>query len=261
MAAENLIKHKMCTIIFWAKVGVLASQSISLISTVVLARLLSPAEFGLIGMIAVFMMIGNVFANCGLGAALVRKNRITLEDASTVFWFNLLLSVGIYILLFGVSGRIAEFFGYPILKPLIRVMALAIIFNASGIVQGAYAQIQLKFKETTIFHAIAGICATTTAIWLAWHRFGVWSLIAHTLVASFITNLLLILFIRFRPYWRFSRKSFRELISFGSSLLLVNFLDQTASNIHGAIIGKYYPVPNFWLLQKNPPLQLDNIFL
>lgn len=234
------LKHKTVSGLLWSFIDNFAKLGITFFIGIVLARLLTPAEFGLIGMTTIFIAVAQSFIDSGFKQALIRKQDCTPVDFSTVFYFNLLVSFGAYILLFLFADIIGQFFSEPQLPPIIRVLGLVLIFNGLSIVQGARLTREINFKLQTNISVISSLVSGTIGISMALAGYGVWSLVATTLSGSIMNTLLLWLLNDWRPSLMFSVESFRGMFSFGSRLLVSGLLDTIFNNIYLLVIGRYF---------------------
>ncbi|HHX70549.1 MAG TPA: lipopolysaccharide biosynthesis protein [Gallicola sp.] len=226
----------------WSTLGQLSSLLITLGTNIWLARLLSPEEFGQLGIIMFFIMIANVLTESGLGGALVRKKKATRSDYSTVFVTNLIFSVFCYLLLIIGSGAIANFYEDAIIKDLLIVAGLVLIINSFQLTQNAKLISELKFKEKSIYRFIAVVISSSIGVYLAYSGFGVWSLIAIQLIAAGVNTILLWMFEGFFMRFYFSKASFKELYSFGINTTLASILNKAFDNIYQLILGKYFSI-------------------
>jgi teichuronic acid exporter len=234
------LKQKTISGLFWSFVDAFANQGFQFIVGIILARLLSPHEFGLIGMLTIFIAISQSFVDSGFSNALIQKVNCTQKDYSTIFYFNIMVAFFCYTLLFGFSASIAAFFVEPQLKSLIQVLSLSLIFNSFSVIQRTILSKEINFKLQTMVSMVASIGSGIIAIWLALAGFGVWSLVALTLSRAFLNSIFLWLWAKWKPAWVFSRESFRELFAFGSKLLVSGLIDTAYRNIYYLIIGKYF---------------------
>lgn len=234
------LKSKTITGVLWSAVDNFAAQAITFLVGIILARLLTPAEFGLIGMLAIFISVSETFINSGFTNALIRKNDATETDYSTVFYFNLAAGVTLFVILFFTAPYIGRFFNEPQLIPIVRVLAIGLIISSLTIIQRTTLTKRIDFKLQAKISLISGILSGIIAIAMAYKGFGVWSLVVKTLSAQAITSLLLWLWNRWRPTLVFSRKSFKELFSFGSKLLASGLIDTLYQNMYYVIIGKFF---------------------
>lgn len=237
--AEDL-KTKTVTGVIWTGLRKLASAMLSFISTIVLARLLSPEDYGYIGMLAIFLAIASTFIDGGFGSALIQKQRPTHEDYSTIFYWNLGLSIVLYLILFFSAPIIASFYKLPLLCSILRVQGIVLIINAVRIVQTNQLRKQLRFKKIAIVDLSVAAFSLAVTIFLAWKGFGVWALVGQQLLVSFLTTAIYWITGHWLPLLTFSKKSFKELFGFGGYVLLSNIVNQISDNIQGLLIGKFY---------------------
>lgn len=207
---------------------------------IILARILSPREFGLIGMLTIFIAISQSFIDSGFSSALIRKKKCTQTDYSTIFYFNLVIGVLFYFILFIAAGAISSFFKEPQLKLLLQVLGFGVLLNAIGLIQRTILTKEINFKLQTKTSLVASIGSGAIAITMAFLNYGVWSLVALTLTRFGLTSLFLWIWAKWKPLWVFSKDSFKELFAFGSKLLLSGLISTTFRNIYFLIIGKYF---------------------
>ena len=234
------LKQKTISGLLWSFIDSFASLGISFIIGIILARLLSPKEFGLIGMLTIFIAISQSFIDSGFRQALIRKQDCTQADYSTVFYFNIVVGVLCYILLFAFAKSIGDFFHEPILKDLIRVLGLGLIINSLTIIQSTLLTKRIDFKLQAKISVISSIISGLISIYMAFTGWGVWSLVALTLVRYTISSLLLWFWSKWKPILCFSSRSFTELFSFGSKLLVSGLIDTIYRNVYYIVIGKYF---------------------
>jgi O-antigen/teichoic acid export membrane protein len=234
------IRQKTVTGILWSFIDNFSNLGISFIVGLILARLLSPKEFGLIGMVTVFIAISNSFVNSGFSQALIKKKDCTETDYSTVFFFNLTVGLFFYLMLFLLAPTIGLFFKEPQLIQIVRILGFTLIIDSLTIIQRTTLTKRVDFKLQTKITVSATIISGSISIWLAYNGFGVWSLVVKTLIQEGVNSFLLWLFNRWRPMLVFSKKSFSELFSFGSKLLISGLIDTIYRNVYYIIIGKYF---------------------
>jgi len=234
------VKQKTIKGLIWSFLDGFVNQGFQLIVGIVLARLLSPHAFGLIGMLAIFIAISQSFVDSGFSNALIRKTNCTQSDYSTIFYFNITVSVFCYGILFGFSSSIASFFREPQLRALIQVLGLSLIINSFSVIQRTILTKEINFKLQTIVSFVASIGSGIIALCMAFAGFGVWSLVALTLSKAVLNSIFLWLWAKWKPAWVFSMKSFKELFAFGSKLLASGLIDTVYRNIYYVIIGKYF---------------------
>lgn len=224
----------------WSAVDKFAIQFGQFIVSIVLARILLPEDFGVIGMLTIFIALSQTFVESGLGTGLIQRQDRTDIDFSTVFVFNLAVSSFFYALLFFSAPYISTFFQQSQLIDLLRVLGLILIFNAFAVVQRTKLTIAIDFKSiaksNVIGMIIGGICGVVTAI----NGYGVWSLVIQNLTGTFATSLSLWFLGNWAPSVNFSKKSFRSLFGYGSKLLMAGLYAQILNNIYMICLGKFY---------------------
>lgn len=233
-------KAKTVSGIIWSFIEVFSTQGITFLVGIVLARILSPHEFGLIGMLTFFIAVSDSFVNGGFGNALIRKNNCTTEDYSTVFFFNISVSLLIFFILYFSSPAIAVFFKELELRNILRVFGVIVIIDAFSIVHRTILIKDINFKLQTKISIVASVFSGITALVMAYKGMGVWSLVLLRLLNRLTCTILFWSFVYWRPIMVFSYKSFKELFSFASKLLLSGFLDTAFTNLYFLIIGKYF---------------------
>lgn len=240
MAAEGNLKTKTITSMIWSAIQRFGVIFLSFISNLILSRFLSPDDFGAIGMLFVFIALGETIIDSGLGAALIQKDNPTELDYSTVFWTNLSLSVVLYIILYFLAPYISFFYKMDILTPVLRVKAICLIIQGFRIIQTTRLQKQLNFKKISIIYLTASFISTTISIICAIKGMGVWSLVIKTLTDTFIRTVIFWVVERWTPMLKFSLKSFRELFSYGGVMLVTSIIMTLYSNLQTLIIGKTF---------------------
>lgn len=234
------LKQQTIKGLFWSFTDNIVNLGGQFFVGIILARILSPQEFGLIGMLTIFIAISQSLIDSGFSNALIRKKECTQSDYSTVFFFNLVVSLFCYFLLFIFSGPISTFFHEPQLKLLIQVLGIGLILNSFGIIQLTILTKSINFKLQTKVSLVATAGSGIIAITMALRGYGVWSLVAQTLSRFALTSLFFWIWTKWKPLWIFSKRSFLELFSFGSKLLLSGLIDTTYRNIYYLLIGKYF---------------------
>ncbi len=238
--AEGDLKQKTISGMIWSGIGRIGTVGISFISNIVLARLLMPDDFGCIGMLYVFIAISGIFVSGGLGQALIQKKEPTHIDYTTVFYWNLVMSVIFYLILFFCAPAIARFYEIPLLKDVLRVQSIVLFIQSFAIVQSNQLQKQLRFKELSVRNIVSALAGMTVAIIMAFLGYGVWSLVASTLVTALVSVALLWKMSTWRPTMEFSFQSLKELFSFGGLMLLSSLVETIYTNLQSLIIGKFY---------------------
>ncbi|SET11410.1 lipopolysaccharide biosynthesis protein [Prevotella sp. kh1p2] len=234
------LKHKTSRGLLWSSVERFSNQGVQFLFSIILARILTPSDYGIVAMIAIFFAVAQSFVDSGFSNALVRKTDRKEEDLSTCFYFNIVVGIISYILLFLIAPLVAGFYNLPILSSIIRVTGLGIILNSLCVVQQALYTINIDFKSQAKVTLTATILSGIVGIVLAYRGLGVWSLVWQGIAGSLARMVLLWLMSKWRPRTGFSRESFNYLFGYGSKLLVSGLFDTVYRNIYPIIIGKFY---------------------
>ncbi|RNF39525.1 lipopolysaccharide biosynthesis protein [Planococcus salinus] len=240
MNQQNSLKKKTIGGLLWSFGDLMGNQGIQFIIQIILARMLMPEDFGLIGMILVFVAISNSIVDSGFTQALIREQNATQTDYSTVFYFNFVVSIFIYFVLYLSAPAISNFFNQPELVSILRVLSLGVIIKSFEIIPKAMFTKEVDFKTQATVNMTASITSGVAAVALALAGFGVWSLVIRTLAMNIVQSLLLLLSKKWLPSLTFSVASFKRLFGFGWKLLVSGLIDTTYNNIFFIIIGKQY---------------------
>lgn len=224
----------------WSLIDNVAGYFVTFVIGIILARLLSPDEYGLIGIITIFTAICDCFINAGFTSALIRKKNASENDFNTVFIANLATSLILYFVLFFAAPFIADYFERQELTSLTRVSSLGMVIGSLAIVQRTKMTKRIDFKVQTKIAIFSAIIKGVVGISLAYLGFGVWALVAQELTQKIISTSCLWYVNRWIPQFKFSKSSFRELFGYGSKMLLSNLLDTVWRDIYKVIIGKIY---------------------
>jgi O-antigen/teichoic acid export membrane protein len=238
--AEKGLREKAVKGMFWSFSDSMATQLIQFIVGLVLARLLSPEEFGLIGMITVFIAVTQSLVDSGFGQALIRKKEATDSDFSTVFYFNFLAGVILFLVFYFSAPAIARFYEQPELTDLARVLGIIILINSASIIQRTILIRKVSFRKLMKVNFTAAVISGAIAVVMALNGFGVWSLVWRSITGSAVQAIMLWSANRWKPGLTFNRESLRSLFSFGSKLLLSGLIDTIYRNIYLLIIGKFF---------------------
>lgn len=224
----------------WSAVGKFANTFVSFALGIILARLLSPTDYGIVGMVAIFFAIAGIFIDSGFGTALVQKKDVTDEDMSTMFFFNVGMATLFFIILFFASPWIATFLDTPVLKNIIRVSAFSMVIGSMGSVQYNMLTRKIDFKTPAIISLTCNIVSGIVGVILAYKGFGPWTLVLQGLLSTVINVCLVWFQSKWRPKLVFSIKSFKEMASFGGNLTFNAILDKIYDEGTGFLIGKFY---------------------
>jgi O-antigen/teichoic acid export membrane protein len=226
----------------WTFIDILVNKGSYFIATIILARILGPREFGIIGMITIFVTIGNVLVDSGMSTSLLRSNKITETDYSTVFIINIVTSFIVYCLLFFTAPFIANFYKQLILIDVIRIYGLGILINSFRSIHNVKLTKDLEFKKLTILNLPGNIIGLIVAVWIGYLGFGVWSLVYLFIVNQFISTSVFWFAIKWKPSMEFDYLKFKHHFKFGYKLLLSAQLNVIFENIYNVLIGKFYNI-------------------
>ena len=229
---------KMLKGVFWSSIEKVSVQAISFILGIVLARLLTPTEYGTVGLLIVFISVSQVFIDGGFSKALIQKQDRTSDDISTVFFFNLIIALGCYIILWFTAPFIADFYEIPKLIGLLRVLSLSLIFNGLFALPNTLLSIDMNFKALSKVTLTATIISGLIAVYLAYDGYGEWALVWQTLIRTFLMTIIIWYMVKWKPNRVFSKKSFNRLFSFGSKLLISSLLNNLTNNFSSLFIAK-----------------------
>lgn len=238
--AEQCIKNKTVKGVLWSSVERFSVQGVQFLVMLVIARILDPKDFGLVGMLAIFLAVAQSLIDSGFTQALIRKQDRTEVDNNTVFYFNIVVSVFLYLILFAMAPWVSDFYNEPHLVSLMRVLCLIVIINSFAVVQRALYTALLDFKTQAKASFIAALASGCTGIYLAMNGYGVWTLVWQQLLNAGINTLLLWVFSKWFPQWLYSWQSFRKMFAFGSKLLASGLLDTLYNNLYTLVIGKVF---------------------
>lgn len=240
MPKQNSLKQKAATGMVWTALQKYSTMFITFISGIILARLLTPYDYGCIGMLSIFMVLAEAFIDGGFGSALIQKKRPTQEDYSTIFFWNIGMSFVMYAALYFSAPAISRFYNIPLLCDVLRIQGLVLFIYAFNIIQQNQLKKKLNFKVLSIVTIATSLISLGVTIFMAYKGFGVWALVAQNLISATIPALVFWFFIKWRPTWIFSWKSFKELFSFGFYMFLTQLINQFGTQFQGLLIGKVY---------------------
>src|SRR5690625_2279435 len=234
------LQSKTISNIFWSFSEKFASRGIGFITTIILARLLTPKDFGLIAMLTIFISVSESLSNGGFNHALIQKKDVDEDEYSAVFFINLGASAILYIILFITAPGIANFYDQPMLIPLTRILSLSFVINAFCYIQQTKLTKELQFKTLMIVHIPATIVSAIVAISMAYKGFGVWSLVAQTLSLRLVLAIQLWFQSKWRPINKLNIKKAKPLFSFGGKIMVSRVIDRIYNNIYLIVIGRFY---------------------
>lgn len=240
MEETNSLKTKTVKGTIWSSIERFSVQGIQFVVMIFMARILTPADYGIVGMITIFIAVAQSFIDSGFSQALIRKQDRTQLDNSTVFYFNIAVGVFLYFVLFFCAHPIARFYDEPILVLVTRLVAISLPINSLAVVQRAILTINLDFKTQAKASLIAALCTGGVGLGLAYTGWGVWAIVWSQIVSTFVNVGLLWVFAKWRPSWEYSWQSFKTLFNFGSKLLVSGLLNTIYNNLYLIVIGKIF---------------------
>jgi teichuronic acid exporter len=245
-----MLKQKASRAIKWSAIDQLIRQGLFFITSVTMARLVAPEAYGTVVLLNLFTGIAGIFVDVGLCSALIQRKETTLVDESTVFWFNFAAGTVMGAGLFLAAPSISSFYGIEILAPIARLYALLFLMGAGNAVHSALFTKRLDFKTPLKVSSISLVTSSLTGIVLAWTGFGVWALVAQSMVSGLLTSVLLWTFSAWRPAFTFSLNSLRSLLRYSGFLFLAALLDSAYQHFYTFLIGKWYGVHDLGIYNR-----------
>lgn len=246
----NDIKRKTRVAIYWDTFNKFSAQGLSFLFGIILARILSPTDYGIIALPLVFFAISQCFIDCGFSAALIRKPVVTEEDLNTAFYFNVFVGVLFYLILFLISPLIADFYNVPILSKLLKITALSTIFTPLQSVHYAILNRNLNYKIPAIISLVNCVISGIFGVYLAYSGLGVWALAFQGLMGHIVNVVLIWSLSKWRPTLIWSKESFQYLFGFGGKMLASGVIDAIHDNIYPIVIGKFYSARDLGLYNR-----------
>lgn len=237
---EESLKNKTVKGVAWSGIDNVVQMGVSFVVSIILARLLTPDDYGLLGIILIFSSICTALMNAGFTTALIRKPDATDDDYCTSFIINIVLSIVFYSIIYICSPLIADFFRRDELVNLTRVTSLGIIIGALSMIQQTRLTKRIDFKSQTKVTLVSSVVSGVIGIAMALTCYGVWSLVIQTLSLQTLRIILLCFYDRWVPKFRFSSNSFRELFGFGWKMMLSAFIDSVWQQLYQVVVGRYY---------------------
>lgn len=232
--------HKTTRGVLWAGIDRFGIVLLQFVINLVLARLLTPGDFGCISMILIFVAVSQTLIDGGFGAALIQKIDATQRDYSTIFYWNALFSVGLYLIIYASAPSVSTFFRMPLLEDMLRVLGIVIIINSLSLVQRTILRKAINFKVIAIVDIISYSASAVIAIYLAHRDFGAWSIVGMQLSIASISTILLWVLSKWRPSLTFSFNSLKSLFSYGGFLLIASIMQDVCTHIQGVVIGRRF---------------------
>ncbi len=234
----------------WTFIDILINKGAYFIATIILAGILGPKEFGLIGMIMLFVSIGNTLIDSGMSTSLLRSNNVTEKEYSTVFITNILMSVLVYLILFFIAPFIASFYEQPILINVIKWYCLGFVITSLRSIHNVKLMKEMEFRKITILNLPGIIISVIVAIWMGYKGYGIWSLVSLFLINQFISTVLFWLFTKWKPSFYFDFANYKDHFKFGYKLTLSALLNTVFENIYNILIGKFYNVKTLGFYER-----------
>lgn len=237
---SETLKKQAITGVGWSAVERFSVQGVQFVLQIILARLLLPSDYGIIAMMAIFLQVAAVFVDSGFATALIQKKDCKEEDFSTVFYYNLVVAIVLYIILFFFSPLVAKFYQIDLITSVMRVASLVVILNALSIVARIKLEKQINFRSISIVSFTSATCSGIIGVLMAYWGYGVWALCFQSLLNSLFQIVLYFIFVRWKPALVFSKESFRELFGFGSRMLFASIISVVYGNLYTIVIGKRF---------------------
>jgi O-antigen/teichoic acid export membrane protein len=255
MIESSNLKGAAAKGLFWSAMDRFGGQGIQFVFGILITRILLPADYGLVGMILIFWAVGQTLVDSGFGSALIWKKNPTPADYSTVFYFNVSISLILYLIFYLLAPLIAGFYDEPKLIGLIRVLCLNFILLSFGLIQQVVLQKKVDFKLLSFVNVASSLVAGIVALYMAMKGFGPWAIVVQILAKSFVTSLLLWIFNRWRPVFIFDWLSLKELFGYGSKLTAAGLIYNIFQYLYLNIIGKLFPVEALGFYTRASQLQ------
>jgi len=240
--ADSALKKKTTVSLFWSFLDKFGQQILNFASMLILMNIVATEDYGLIGSLAVFVAFSSILIDSGFGRALLNRKNLHESDYCTVFYFNISLSFVLYTLFFLSAPILGNIFNAPAITSVVRVLFLSLIFNAFGLIHQTILTKKADFKGLTKVNTLALFISDVTAIVMAIAGYGVWALVAQTLLYAFFRTVFLWLYSSWRPVAPFSRKSLKTFFAFSNKLLSASVISTTVNNIYPSLIAAFYPM-------------------
>lgn len=255
---SNIVIQSM----LWKLLEQFCSQGVSFIITIILARLLMPSDYGIIAIILVFINLAKVIINGGLNTALIQKKDADQIDFSTILWFCMFISVVFYGILFFTAPYVASLYNNELLCKVLRVLSLIIFFNSFNSIQQAYVSRHMLFRKLFYVNAVAVLVSGGVGIVMAYSGYGVWALVAQSMLSAIACSVLMWFSIKWRPTFDFSTQRFKGLFNYGWKIFMMEFIIAIYQDIRSLIIGKMYQPSALAFFDRGkslPSLVMNNV--
>ena len=255
MNRSDKLKSKTLNGLVWAFFDAIGLQGIQFIVVLVLARLLSPSEFGIIAMLTIFTSIAYSLIDSGFSTAIIQKKNATVIDETSVFHFNIFIGLITTLLFWFAAPWIASFYNEPDLTLLARVLSITLFIDSLGIIHYTLMKKSIDFKKLTKIGVIASIFSGAIGITMAYNDFGVWSLVGFTISNKLFRLILYWVLNRWRPGLIFSISSLRSMFSYGSNIVLVGLMNTFFNHLYSLVIGKFFSAAELGYYSRAKSLQ------
>lgn len=212
-------KNNIISSLFWKFAERIGAQGVNLIVSIVLARILAPEDYGIVALVTIFITISNVFIENGFSTALIQKKDADDLDFSSVFYCNMLISIILYIIIFFLSPFVARFYDNMKLIPVLRILAISVLFSGVKSIQNAFVSRKMIFKKFFICTSVGTIASAIIGIWMAYKGYGVWALVVQQLTNTIVGTIMLWITVKWRPKFEFSLSRVKKLFGFGWKML------------------------------------------
>lgn len=264
---SKTLKDKAVSGIAWTSVERFSQQIIQFVIGIIIARILSPQDYGIIGMTAIFFAVANTFVDSGFGSALIQKKDRNDIDYSTCFYFNLAVGFVSYLILFFIAPAISDFYRIPLLCDVIRVLGLSLIVNSLTISQTARMTAEMKFKEMSVITIIIQVFTGIVGLYFAYTGWGVWALVFQQLGSSIAKLIIIEVYLKWIPQFVFSIPSFKHMFSYGSKILCSSLINVIYDNMYTLVIGRVFSAKDVGYYNRGnqfailPTTTILNIFM
>lgn len=247
---------------FWSFLERIAAQLVSVLVGIILARLLTPDEYGIISIVMIFIALCNVFVTSGFGTALVQKKEVSEVEYNTAFWLSFCVSIVLYAVLFFAAPCIADFYELELLTPVIRVFGIRLIITSINTIQTAKVQREMAFKKYFFSTIVGTVISCIIGVAMAYSGFGVWALVAQYLSNTIISTLCFSFICNWRPKFQFSYQKAKDILKFGSKVLGASLVNTGVLEIQNFLVGKYFGPADLAIMdqgKKYPSLLVTNV--
>lgn len=252
----SALLNKAISAVKWSAVEVAVRQGLQFSVVIILARLLTPEDFGIVAILGVFVGLAGIFTDGGFSSAIIQKKNTSVEDESTVFFFNVAMGLFIAGILLLFANRIAVFFHHSVLEPLIHVAASTLVVSSVGSIHNTLLTKELNFRLITIVSTLAAFVSSIIAIVLAFYGWGVWAIAIQMFVAALISTICLWILHPWRPVRKFSLQSLQVFFRFGGYMMVVGLFDNLYKNLYSVLLGKFYSAKDVGFYDRAQKTQL-----